>query len=71
MAFRIDNKIGGVVFRVVSTDSGPSYLDPEEKVIEVSLKSSEDSNSTNVYVLSMEAAKELIAQLTVRTTFYN
>jgi hypothetical protein len=68
---RIDNKIGGVVFRVVKTDVGPSYLNPEEKVIEVSLKSEEDSNSTNVYVLSMEAAKELIAQLTVRTTFYS
>ena len=60
---RIDNKIGGVVFRVVKTDVGPCYLNPEEKVIEVSLKSSEDSNSTNVYVLSMEAAKELSHQL--------
>ena len=60
---RIDNKIGGVVFRVVKTDKGPAYLNPEEEVIEVSLKSDNDSNSTNVYVLSKEAAKELSHQL--------
>ena len=59
----IDNKIGGVVFRVVKTDKGPAYLNPEEEVIEVSLKSDKDSNSTNVYVLSKEAAKELAHQL--------
>lgn len=66
---KIDGKIGGVVFRVVKTDVGPSYINPAEKVVEVSLKSEEDSNSTNIYVLSMDAAKELIAQLKVATTF--
>ena len=66
---KIDGKIGGVVFRVVKTDMGPSYLNPAEKVIEVTLKSSEDSNSSNIYVLSQEAAKALITQLTVATTF--
>jgi hypothetical protein len=60
---RIDNKIGGVVFRHVETDRGPAYLNPEEEVIEVRLKSDKDSNSTNVYVLSKEAAKELAHQL--------
>lgn len=60
---RIDNKIGGVVFRVVETDKGPAYLNPKEEVIEVRLKSDEDSNSTNIYVLSKEAAKELAQQL--------
>ena len=70
MAFRIDNKIGGAVFRVVSTDSGPSYLEPKETVIEVTLKSSEDSSSSNVYVLSMDCAKQLIHHLTNATTFY-
>lgn len=60
---RIDNKIGGVVFRVVETDKGPAYLNPEEEVIEVRLKSDKDSNSTNIYVLSKEAAKELAHQL--------
>ena len=60
---RIDDKIGGVVFRVVKTDVGPSYLNPAEKVIEVALKSSEDSYSSNIYVLSQEAAKELSHQL--------
>ena len=66
---KIDGKIGGVVFRVVKTDVGPCYLNPIETVVEVSLKSSEDSNSTDIYVLSMDAAKELIAQLKVATTF--
>lgn len=60
---RIDNKIGGVVFRVVETDKGPAYLNPEEEVIEVRLRSDKDSNSTNIYVLSKEAAKELAHQL--------
>ena len=60
---RIDNKIGGVVFRVVETDKGPAYLNPEEEVIEVRLRSDKDSNSTNVYVLSKEVAKELAHQL--------
>ena len=60
---RIDNKIGGVVFRVVETDKGPAYLNPEEEVIEVRLKSDEDSNSTNIYVLSRQAARDLYEQL--------
>jgi len=59
---RIDNKIGGVVFRVVETDKGISYIE-NEPVIEVRLKSHEDSNSTNVYVLSKLAAQELAQQL--------
>lgn len=60
---KIDGKISGAVFRVVQTTKGPAYLTPEEEVIEVSLKSEKDSNSTNVYVLSKEAAKELAYQL--------
>ena len=60
---KIDGKISGAVFRVVQTTKGPAYLTPEEEVIEVSLKSDKDSNSTNVYVLSKEAAKELAHQL--------
>lgn len=60
---RVDNKIGGTVFRHVETDKGPAYLNPKEQVIEVRLKSDKDSNSTNIYVLSKEAAKELVYQL--------
>jgi hypothetical protein len=60
---KIDNKIGGVVFRVVETNKGPAYLNPEEEVIEVRLKSDKDSNSTNVYVLSKPAARELVQQI--------
>jgi hypothetical protein len=65
---KIDGKISGAVFRHVETELGLSYIE-NEKVVEVRLKSHEDSNSTNVYVLSMPAARELIAQLTNATTF--
>ena len=61
---KIDGKISGAVFRHVETELGISYIE-NEKVVEVRLKSHEDSNSTNVYVLSMPAARELIAKLTV------
>lgn len=61
---RIDDKVvGGVIFRVVETRKGPAYLNPKEEVIEVSLKSDADSNSTHLYVLSKAAAKELAHQL--------
>lgn len=59
---KIDGKISGAVFRHVETEQGISYIE-NEPVIEVRLKSHEDSNSTNVYVLSKEAAKELAHQL--------
>lgn len=65
---KIDGKISGAVFRHVETEQGYSYIE-NEKVVEVRLKSHEDSNSTNVYVLSMAAARELAAQLKVATTF--
>ena len=65
---KIDGKISGAVFRHVETEQGYSYIE-NEKVIEVRLKSHEDSNSTNVYVLSMPAARELAAKLKVATTF--
>ena len=65
---KIDGKISGAVFRHVETELGLSYIE-NEKVVEVRLKSHEDSNSTNVYVLCMPAARELIAQLTNATTF--
>ena len=61
---KIDGKISGAVFRRVETELGISYIE-NEKVVEVRLKSHEDSNSTNVYVLSIPAARELIAKLTV------
>lgn len=59
---KIDGKISGAVFRHVETELGISYIE-NEKVVEVRLKSHEDSNSTNVYVLSMAAVSELMAQL--------
>lgn len=60
---RIDDKISGAVFRHIKTDIGPSYTNPKERVVEISLKSSSASNSTNVYVLSKTAAKELVRQI--------
>lgn len=63
---KIDGKISGAVFRHVETELGISYIE-NEKVVEVRLKSHEDSNSTNVYVLSKEAAKELAYQLVALT----
>jgi hypothetical protein len=60
---KIDGKISGAVFQYVATDKGPAYLNPEDEVIEVTLKSSADSYSSNVYVLSKQAAKELAHQL--------
>lgn len=59
---KIDGKISGAVFRHVETETGISYTG-NEKVIEVRLKSHNDSNSTNVYILSKEAAMELAHQL--------
>jgi hypothetical protein len=59
---KIDGKISGAVFRHVETELGISYIE-NEKVIEVRLKSHEDSNSTNVYVLSLSAVSDLMAQL--------
>lgn len=66
--FKIDGKISGAVFRHVETEQGYSYIE-NEKVVEVRLKSHEDSYSTNIYVLSMPAARELAAMLKVATTF--
>lgn len=66
--FKIDGKISGAVFRHVETELGISYIE-NEKVVEVRVKSHEDSNSTNIYVLSMPAARELAAKLKVATTF--
>lgn len=59
---KIDGKISGAVFRHVETELGISYVE-NEPVIEVRLKSHEDSNSTNIYVLSRQAARDLYEQL--------
>ena len=59
---KIDGKISGAVFRHVETELGISYIE-NEPVIEVRLKSHEDSNSTNIYVLSRQAARDLYEQL--------
>lgn len=65
---RIDGKISGAVFRYSKVEAGISYVE-NEGVVEVSLKSHEDSYSTNKYVLSRACARELAAQLQVALTF--
>jgi len=59
---KIDGKIGGVVFRHVATDNGISYVEGEA-VVEITLKSHEDTNSSHIFVLSKAAARELAQQL--------
>lgn len=65
---RIDGKISGAVFRHSKVEAGISYVE-NEGVVEISLKSHEDSNSTNTYVLSRACARELATQLQVALTF--
>jgi hypothetical protein len=59
---KIDGKISGAVFRHVEVEKGISYVE-DEQVFEVRLRSHEVSNSTNVYVLSKPAARELVQQI--------
>ena len=60
---KIDGKISGAVFRHVKVQSGPAYTAREGDVIEITLKSSADSYSSNVFVLSKEAAQTLARSL--------
>ena len=65
---KIDGKISGAVFRHSKVEAGISYIE-NEGVVEVSLKSHEDSYSTNTYVLSRACARQLAAQLEVALAF--
>ena len=58
MTFRINNKIAGAVMRDVRVERGQSFT-TDEPVVELAVKSSQDSNSTTVVVLSKKAALEL------------
>ena len=62
MTFRINNKIGGAVMREVQIARGQSFV-TDEPVVELAVKSSQDSNSTTVVVLSKKAAQELMKKL--------
>lgn len=70
MSFRINGKIAGAIYSDIKVASGRSFI-TDEPVVEIALKTSSDSNSTSVYVLSRKAAKELSAHLSNATTFYN
>ena len=58
MTFRINNKIAGAVMRDVRVERGQSFT-TDESVVELAVKSSSDSNSTTVVVLSKKAALDL------------
>jgi hypothetical protein len=58
---KIDGKICGAVFRNSEVEVGTSLMD--ETVVEISLRSHIDSNSTNTYVLSHSCAKRLVEQI--------
>lgn len=58
MTFRINNKIAGAVMRDVRVERGQSFT-TDESVVELAVKSSQDSNSTTVVVLSKKAALDL------------
>lgn len=68
MTLKINGKIGGAVMNVIEVEAGRSFV-TDEKVVQLSLKSSHDSNSSYNMVLSKRAAKRLIDQLVVATTF--
>lgn len=52
------DSITGAIFDSVEVRAGEHWM-KDEDVIEVRLKQDEDSNSTNIYVLSLKAAYHL------------
>ena len=65
---KIDGKICGAVFRNSEVEAGISYVE-NEGVVEISLKSHIDSNSTNTYVLSRSCAMRLVEQIRLALDF--
>jgi len=65
---KIDGKITGAVFRNSEVEAGISYIE-NEGVVEISLKSHKDSNSTNTYVLSRSCAYRLVEQIRLALDF--
>ena len=53
-----NDSITGAIFDAVEVRAGEHWM-KDEDVIEVRLKQDEDSNSTNIYVLSLKAAYHL------------
>lgn len=56
------DSITGAVFGVVSTKVGEHWMDGQ-RVIQITCKQDQESNSSNIYVLSRDAARDLYNQL--------
>lgn len=56
------DSITGAVFGDVSTKVGNHWMN-DERVVQVTLKQDAESNSSNIYVLSRECARDLYHQL--------
>lgn len=56
------DSITGAIFGVVTTKVGNHWMD-DQPVIQVTCKQDEESNSSNIYVLSRDAARDLYHQL--------
>lgn len=56
------DSITGAVFGVVTTKVGEHWMDGQA-VVQVTLKQDPESNSSNIYVLSRECARDLYHQL--------
>lgn len=56
------DSITGAVFGHVTTKVGDHWMN-DERVVQITLKQVKESNSSNTYVLSREAARDLYNQL--------
>ena len=65
---KIDGKICGAIFRNPEVEVG-TFFETNEEVVEISLKTHKDSNSTNTYVLSHSCAKRLVEQIRLALDF--
>lgn len=58
------DSITGAIFKHVEVDWGKHWMN-DENVVEVTLKSDKDSNSSNIFVLSQDAAYSLARALDI------
>lgn len=56
------DSITGAVFGHVTTKAGEHWMDGQ-RVIQITCKQDKESNSSNIYVLSRDAARDLYNQL--------
>lgn len=56
------DSITGAIFGSVTSKVGDHWMN-DERVVQITLKQNEESNSSSIYVLSLEAARDLYNQL--------